>query len=306
MSTPLFGEWLRGPVKGTALRLVIEEMSARAEAPSAAAVKVSVSPELPGQCVVSSGTASWPWRGESSDLSPSITWTYAEEVEFRSLRVTQTNEKEWIRRYRIEVMRDGQTWTIAVPSCLLDSYHVQPSRLTNQVKELSSSLLPPGRGTEWVQTFFEDYLLKTIEPLGPASPYPDWLSGEYFLAAAVRPFGFGGCYNAGDGGNFDALITAICSPEMAIEGQKLFPDLIHHFGVMPSVMDPGHKDDKAFGLDITSHAWGPCCYWDLFAWSRDRKFLAWFADACAKWARWWLANRDRNHDGWLEPGPNAC
>ena len=25
-----------------------------------------------------------------------------------------------------------------------------------------------------------------------------------------------------------------------------------------------------------------------------------------KWARWWKANRDRNHDGWLEPGVNAC
>ncbi|MBU4211796.1 MAG: hypothetical protein KKD33_04345, partial [Verrucomicrobia bacterium] len=304
--TPVFGEWLHGPAKGTALRLVIEEMSARASAPSTAAVAIKTSPELSCKLLVSSGTAVWPWQGEVSDAFPTITWRYPEEVEFLSVRVKQTSDKEWVRRYRIEVTRDGLTWTVATPSCLIDSYHLQPSRMTNQVEELSSSLLPPGRGTPWVRTFFEDYLLKTIEPLGLASPYPDWLSGEYFLAAAVRPFGFGGVYNSGDAGNFDALITAICSPEMAIEGQKLFPDLIHHFGFMPSTMNPGHKDDKAFGLDISGTTWGPCCYWDVFAWARDREYLLWFADACAKWARWWLANRDRNGDGWLEPGPNAC
>ena len=191
MKPPVFGEWLQGPVKGIALRLVIEKMSVRALAPSAANVTVTVCPDASCDISASSGKAGWPWRGDAADPSPSITWKYPAEVEFQSLRVTQTSDKEWIRRYRIEVSRDGLTWTIAVPSCLIDSYHFQPSRLTNQVEELDSNFLPPGCGTQWVQTFFHDYLLKTVEALGPASSYPDGLSGEYFLATAVRPFGFG-------------------------------------------------------------------------------------------------------------------
>ncbi|MHB9024239.1 MAG: MGH1-like glycoside hydrolase domain-containing protein [Armatimonadota bacterium] len=287
----LFGEWLPTPVSGIALRLIVEQMSDLAQGISLAQATLVTEPPL---------------TVDSCLVDHSITWQFPQVVEFRSLSLEQTSETEWIRRYRIEVSADGQRWQVAVPSRLIDGYHKQPCRMQNILEELDSSLLPAGQGTQWVQSMFEDYLLKTIEPLGPESVYPDWLSGEYFLAAAVRPFGFGGVYNSGDAGNFDALITAICSPEMAVEGQRLFPDLIHHFGFMPSVMNPGYKDDRAFGLDISGTTWGPCCYWDIFAWSRDRDYLRWYADACAKWARWWLDNRDRNGDGWIEPGINGC
>ena len=74
---------------------------------------------------------------------------------------------------------------------------------------------------------------------------------------------------------------------------------------MPGVMDPGKDDEVAFSLDYSGTTWGPCGYWDCFAWTRDREFLAWFADL-RQVARWWKANRDRNHDGWLEPGVNAA
>jgi hypothetical protein len=220
--------------------------------------------------------------------------------------VTQTSDTEWIRRYRIEVSRDGQTWTVAAPSCLIDRTHRQPCRLTNQLTELGSSLLPPGRGTQWIQSFFEDFLLQTIEMLGPDAPYPDGLPAQYCLPTAVRPFTYGGAWIPGDCANFVAGITVLFSPEMAIEGQKLFPYFIDRFGFIPSAMWSGHKDDKGLGLDISGITWGPCCYWDIFAWSKDREYLRWFTDACATWARWWLANRDRNGDGWLEPAMNGC
>lgn len=112
--------------------------------------------------------------------------------------------------------------------------------------------------------------------------------------------------NSGDAGNFDALIAAILSPEIAVESQRLFPDLIHRFGFMPGNMNPGHKDDRAFALDYSGTTWGPACYWDVFAWSQDMEFLQWFSDACAQWTRWWLNSRDKNGDGWIEPGTNGC
>ncbi len=303
---PLFGEWLAAPVRGVALRMVLEEMSERSPHASVAAVQVETDPQMDLGLAVSSGVSTWPWQAEPGDVSPALTWTAPEPVEFRSLGVEQTSESVWVRRYRVEVSPDGEHWEVATPSTVIDAYHRQPCRLENRMEALESSLLPPGRGTQWVQSYFSDYLLKSIELIGPEHPYPDWLSGEYFLAAAVRPFGFGGVYNSGDAGNFDALIAALYCPEMAWEGQRLFPDLIGRFGFMPGVMDPGHKDDQAFALDYSGTTWGPCCYYDLFNWTQDRDSLTWFADACATWARWWLDNRDRNADGWLEPGVNAC
>ena len=303
---PLFGEWLPRAVHGRALRLVIEQMSEQAAGPSVAGATLVPEPVRAAQMLVSSGECGWPWRGEAGDPAPSLTWSVPWEVEFRSLRLEQTSETEWIRRYRIEVSPDGESWEVAVPSRLIDSYHRQPCRLRSRVECLESSLLPAGQGTHWARTFFEDFMLKTIEPIGPGRPYSEWLSGEYFLAAAVRPFGFGGVYNSGDAGNFNALIAALLCPEMAVEGQRLFPDLIGHFGFMPGVMNPVGVGDTVFALDYTGTTWGPCCYYDLAPWIADREFLGWFADSCATWGRWWLANRDRNGDGWLEPGVNEC
>jgi hypothetical protein len=74
---------------------------------------------------------------------------------------------------------------------------------------------------------------------------------------------------------------------------------------MPAVLNPG-KDDKVLGLALSGIIWGPSCFWDLWSWTQDREFLLWFAPALATWSRWHLANRDRNADGWLEPGMNGC
>ena len=63
MKPPVFGEWLQGPVKGVALRLVIEEMSQRSSAPSVTAAALKTSPETQYEITVSSGTAVWPWHG---------------------------------------------------------------------------------------------------------------------------------------------------------------------------------------------------------------------------------------------------
>ncbi len=302
---PIFGEWLINPARGRALRLVIEQMSEASSAPSAAKAVLITVPGGEARVSFSSGSGGWPWKGAGSDPSPAITWTCPGKVDFTSLKIDQTSDREWIRRYRIEVSEDGRRWRSVVPSRIIDSYHRQPCRLKNNLTLLESSLLQSASGTGWANTLMEDFMFRALEKLGPDSAYPDWLSGDYFLSGAARPFFFGGVYNAGDVGNFDALIGAILSPEMAIETQKLFPDIIGRFGFMPGVMNSG-KDDEAFLRDYSSTTWGPCGYWDIFAWTRDRQYLCWFADACAKWADWWKSNRDRNHDGWLEPGVNAC
>ncbi len=184
--------------------------------------------------------------------------------------------------------------------------HYAPFDFENHIHCLESHLLGPGKGTAWAQSYFEDYMPRSLCKLGPGSEYPDWVPGKFFLACAGRPFFFAGVYNSGDCMNFDSLIAAIFSPEMMVEGSRLFPALIDRFGFMPGVMNVGFKDDKAFSLDYGGMTWGPCCYGDLFAWSGDREFLGRFTDACATWARWWLANRDRNGDGWIEPGLNGC
>ena len=304
-NTPLFGEWLIGRVRGRAIRLVIEQMSDASTTASAARADLATDSSESAQISFSSGSQSWPWKAAADDHDPSITWTYPNEVEFSSLKVEQTSKHEWVRRYRVELSTDGKTWRTVVPSKWIDCYHREPCRLPNSLHVLDSSLLPPGVGTRWANSFFEDFMYRAIEKLGPDSDYQEYLTGEYFLAAAAHPFPFGGVYNSGDAGNFDALIAAILSPEMAVETQKLFPDLINRYGYMPGVMSPG-KGDGALMLDYSGTTWGPCCYWDIFAWTQDKQYLGWFTDSCAKWARWWKANRDRNHDGWLEPGVNAC
>jgi hypothetical protein len=181
-----------------------------------------------------------------------------------------------------------------------------PFTFTNQLRHLESHLLPPGKGTAWSGSFFEDFFPRALYKLGPGSNFPEWVPKDFFLASAARPFFFQGVYNSGDCMNFDSLVAAVFSPEMMVEGSRLFPALIDRFGFMPGVMNPGFKDDSAFSLDYSGTTWGPCCYGDLFAWSQDREFLSRFADACAKWARWWFENRDPNHDGWIEPGLNGC
>ncbi len=178
-------------------------------------------------------------------------------------------------------------------------------RFPSQIRELHSNLLPFD-GTTYANDFYHDVFPRMVTPLGTQSVFPDWLSGEFFLACGVRPFFFHDIYNAGDCSNFVAMIASLYSPALAVEAQKIFPDLIGRFGFMPGVMNRGPKDDQAFTLDYSQTAWGPFGYWDQFAWTRDRRFLASHADACAAWAKWWLANRDRNGDGWIEPGVNDC
>lgn len=302
----MFGQWLTGHETGRVLRLVIEEMSEAASAPSAVNALLTTSPQLEPRVSFSSGSPRWPWRGEREDSEPAITWRFASQVDFLSLNVTQTDETEWIRRYRVEVSDDGEQWRVAVPSRVIDAAHRQPCALTNRIHELESSLLPSGRGTHWATSFFEDLVLKAIEPLGPDSPFPDWLSAQYFVATAVRPFYYGGVFNSIDAGNFNALLVSLFAPELALESQKLFPDIIRRYGYMPGVMIPGDKGDGCFSLDYSGNASGPCSFWDLQAWLQDEEFLGWFADANGKWVRWWLENRDRDGDGWLEPGVNSC
>lgn len=303
----VFGEWLLCPTTGRGLRLIIEEMSEASDSASVGAASVLTNGTESAFPSFSSGGACWPWKADLHDPAPSITWLFPDEVEFSSLKVQQTSDDEWIRRYRVESSSDGIGWQVVVPSRLIDSHHRQPPvSFRNHVRSVESSLLPAGRGTEWTDLFFSDYLLKTVELLGPESDFPDWLTGSCFMAAAVKPFYYGGGYNSGDSGNFDALIAAMYCPEFAIESQKLFPDLISHYGFMPGVMVGRDKGDGCFALDYSGTTWGPCCYWDLFSWSHDREFLGWFADACAQWARWFRDNRDRDGDGWLEPGVNAC
>ncbi|MBM4401301.1 MAG: discoidin domain-containing protein, partial [Crenarchaeota archaeon] len=186
LKEPIFGEWLTLCTKGIGLRLVIEEMNGASAAPSVANAKLTTRPDEVPKLFFSSGTPSWPWRGTADDHAPTITWRFSRETEFLSLKVEQTGETEWIRRYRLEVTRDGQVWRVITPSRLIDAYHRQPCVLRNQLETLESCLLPAGRGTQWVQSFWEDFMLRTIEPLGLDSPYPEWLPGRYFIAAAVR------------------------------------------------------------------------------------------------------------------------
>ncbi|MBN1556271.1 MAG: hypothetical protein JXA11_16140 [Phycisphaerae bacterium] len=178
-------------------------------------------------------------------------------------------------------------------------------RFPSQIQELHSSLLPFD-GTTHANDFYEDIYPRMITPLGPESIFPDMFSGEFFLACGTRPFFFHDIYNAGDCSNFVAMVTSLFSPSLMVEAQKIFPDIIRRFGFMPGVMNRGPKDDRAFTLDYSQMTWGPFGYWDQFAWSRDRAYLASFSDATATWAKWWLENRDRNNDGWIEAGVNDC
>jgi len=302
----IFGEWLLKRTKGRALRLVLEQMNDESAFPAVGYAALLTKPQLTATLHFSSGNRAWPWTGNSNDLMPSITWILPEEVEFLSLKVEQAGTKQWIRRYRVETSKDMQNWEVATPSKLIDLYHRQPCVVENQLEMIESSLLPSSQGTQWFKLFFEDFVLKSVESLDENSPYPDWFSGSYFLSASTRPFAFGGVYNPGDVANFDCLLASIFAPQLAIETEKLFADQINRFGFLPAVLDPGPKDDSGFSLDNTGLNWPPLCYRDIHAWTGDNTFLEWFAKACDPWARWILENRDRNGDGWIEPGTNGC
>lgn len=283
-----FGEWLASPVRCRGIRLVIEQMSEAAPRAGVANLRVETNPPAINS-----------QREETG-------FRFDEPVEVVSLRHENLSDTAWVRQARVEAqLAAGAEWRTVVPSRLIDARHRQPCIWPNTVQTLESSRLPVGRGSSWVNSFYHDYLLRTVEPCGPGSKYPDWLEPRYILAAAAPPAGFCYVYNPGDSGCFDALIAAIHQPRLAIESQKLFPQLISRFGFMPAVLNPG-KDDRALVLDYSGTIWGPSCFWDLWSWTRDREFLGWFTPALAQWSRWWLANRDRNGDGWLEPGVNAC
>lgn len=307
--------WLDRPVTTTMLRLVIEEMCAGAEGPRIGNAALDVAPrpdaesgaeaEAGMSVAFSSGQPGWPWVGDKGDRAAAVTWTFDSAVTIRRLSVRQADEQHWIRRYRLESSDDGANWRVVVPSRLVDSYHRQPFAFAKRLDILESSLLPPGAGAAWTTKYMQDYLYRSIEVLGPDSRYPDWLSPAYFSASAAYPFGFAGVYNAGDTANFNAVITAILCPDISLETQKVFVDLIDRFGYVPGAMGPG-KDDKSITLDYSGTTWGPCGFFDIFAWNPNREFMGIFADACARWGRWWLANRDRDRDGWLEAGVHAC
>ena len=303
----LFDEWLPEPLRGRGLRLVVEDMGGspvRAAAASAAGADLAVEPAAPTTVGWSTGTG-WPWTAATDDPCPSVTWSAPREVVFRSLRVRQPEGAAWIKRYRIEVSADGSAWTVAVPSRRLDPRHRQPVNLPFAPALLESSRLDPGGGTAMVRSFFDDYLLRAVERLGPDSPYPDCLTPPLFLAAATEPFAFAGCYNPGDCANFNSLLAAILSPPLALATEQLLVDQVARFGFLPAIFQAG-KDDRAFGLDNCGINWPPSCYRDVWGWVCDRDALGRFASSCETWARWLLVHRDPDRDGWLELGMNGC
>jgi len=294
MKKRIFGEWLKEKSEGKMLKLVIEEMNAGSEDAAVKSALLVTEPDSEYEVVYS----------KNSSVS-SITWVFTERVQFLSLKVEQLDLATWIRRYRIEVSDDGNSWHVNTPSVLLDAYHRQPCCIKSSIVHMDSSLIPDAKGTSWCRSFYEDFLMRSIEELGEDSPYPDWLSANYFLVLATKPFGFGGVYVSGDVASFDCLIASIFSPEIAVETEKVLTDMVSRYGFIPAIMVPNHKDDTGIGLDYSGFNWVPLCYVDIYSWTREKGLLEWFAQSCEKWAEWILDNRDRNHDGWLEPGING-
>lgn len=306
MKNTIFGEWLDKEASGKKIRLVIEEMSEKSLWAAVGKAKLETEPEAGYTLEVSSGEPVWPWHSQEGDRAGTILWAFDSRVLFKSLKLEQFSQDSWIRRFRVEYTADGIQWELLTPSTLIDAAHRQPCRIRDCIRQLDSDFLPAAEGTGLFKHFYGDFLLRAVEQLGEDCPYPDWFEADYFLSASTRPFAFGGVYNPGDVANFDVLIASIFAPEIAIETQKIFVQQVERFGFVPGVMNPGIKDDRAFSLDYSSFNWMPFCYIDTFSWTRDRKYLEWFAEGCGKWAKWLIGNRDRNSDGWVEPGVNAC
>ena len=300
-----FGEWLTMPVRCNFIRVVIEQMSERSKGAGCASLEVKTQNLVRREIIRSSGNKSWPWRAEKTDSMPWIGMHYSMSVEVTSLKIEQVSDTDWVRRYRIEVSNDGKVWSVTVSSRLIDAYHRQPVSFFSGIEVMESKYLPPDHGTNLANKYFYDFFLRTLEPLGMDSGYPDWIQSRFIIGAAAWPTFFNGVYSPGDCGCFNPLIASIYQPEIAIENQKMFPQVIKRFGFMPGVMIRG-KDDSAFWRDYSSMIWGPQCYWDIWSWTRSRELLESFTPAVAKWSRWWLTNRDRNGDGWIEPGLNGC
>ena len=110
----IFGQWLLSRGKGVALRLVIEEMNQQAAGPSAASAEiVTDSNHATPRVSFSSGKQGWPWKAEKGDPCPTITWTSPAQVEFVSLKLHETSDKEWIRRIESRsprMARPGGSW----------------------------------------------------------------------------------------------------------------------------------------------------------------------------------------------------
>jgi len=277
-----FGDWLTSPVVCRGIRLVIEQMSERAEGHGVASLDVTTDPPSAAR------------RREAWGF------VFEQPVTVTAFRHQNISDTTWVRRARVEVFT--QDWRSHAPSRLLDAFHRQPCRFDCEIEEFESSRVP----SEWVDRYYHDFFLRTIESCAPGSGWPEGLSASHLIASAAWPAFFNGCWNPGDSGAFNPLIAAILQPAFAIENQKLFPDLIKRFGFMPGVMERGKSSAESFLADYSSIIWGPGCYWDLWSWTRDREFLRWFTEAAAQWSRWYLSNRDRNRDGWLEPGVNGC
>jgi hypothetical protein len=292
------GEWLAGPVRGRGLRLVIEEMNARAEDASIGAALLVTEPSL-----ASPGGEACPAPGGAVLARR---WMSPREVEFQSLRVETVSPSRWVRRYRVEVSADGGSWRTATPSRLVDSVHRQPFRIGYALEEFESSLVPGGGAGRLARHFHEDYLMRSVELLGAGTGYPSFLSSPFFIGCGARPYFFNGFFAPGDCPVFNSLIASIVAPELAVETERVYAEVIRKVGFLAGFNREVPGGAPGLVTDLSGINWPPSTFRDIFAWSQAWDQLPPMAEASEQYARWILDNRDRDRDGWLEPGVNGC